>query len=809
MTVDTVRDLDRAAERVPASAMMEALWWLHHRAKNQSVYNLTWRMSCDRPLDRPALAAAWQAVAERHEAMRGSLHQGDGRILLEVADSVELPLQWVDVDDPGDVPADDLLRLIAEEVQERPIALDTAPLARVTAVRVGDRHELLLTIHHAVVDGWGVQRLVGELSEAYATATGGGTLTFDGEPVSLREYVRDAEAARTDGRWAASIDYWRKTLDGAATTTLIADHGRTIGAGGAGAMVRFEVSPEAAEAVTTLSKQYFTTPFVVFLASLQAALALGGNGPDVCTGVATANRMTEREQGLVGYVANLVLARTQVSAEDTFGAVVERTRDTVWGMLAHQTVPFSLVFGALDPEAQLRLRDAIPIILTHLGPIGNGLTLGDVRMRMLRAPNRAARTDLGIGVLDVDGGYLLDCEYATGRYDRQTPLRLLHDMDTVLAAGGADPGVRLSTLDISSKSGPAHVDHAPAAPTGGPTGTSALPRSAAMDEVRRAWTDVLGTEPAGPDEDFFATGGRSLKVVQLMSAIEEATGVRLDVPRWLTDPTPQRAAEQVAGGLGSGADTTVVEVRGGDGPHVHLIPGAGGSAQDYRALIAALPGHWRVTQSQERGPLPDVPAMAAAFQADLDAADARPDLLVGWSMGGQIAYEMAARLGAAAPPVAVLDATPPLGYEVGEEGDELVHTTFAGLMAAAVGARLDGGPARTSPGDPELAMRALAAQLTAATGERVSSVMLTERWATFRRHTAAVASYVSDADVPAPALVVGADLADYQLEQWAERFSAAPDVLRVDADHHGTLREPAASHIAAAIVRLQERAAAR
>jgi thioesterase domain-containing protein len=797
MTVDTAQ--------VPATAMMEALWWLHHRAKNQSVYNLTFRMSCDRALDLPALATAWQAVAERHEAMRGSLHQDAGRILLDIADRVDLPLQWVEIDDPGDASVDEVLRLIAEEMQERPIALDRAPLGRITAVRVADRHELVLTLHHTIVDGWGIQVLLTELSKAYATVLAGGTLTFDGEPVSLRQYVL-GQPVGNDGRWDAGIDYWRKELDGVVTTTVIADHNRAAAAGGSGELVRFEVSQEAADAVAALSQQYFCTPFVVFLASLQTVLALGGAGPDVCTGVVSANRLTQDEQGLVGYLANLVLARTSVTGDDTFGEVVERTRNTVWGMLSHQTVPFSLVFGALDADAQARVRDAVPVILTYLGPIGNGLTLGDVRMRMQRAPNRAARTDFGIGVLDSDDGYLLDCEYSTGRYDRQTPLRLLHDMDAVLAAAGADPAARLSTLDTRSRSGPAHVDHtlAPADHAAGAGG--ALPRSAAMDEVRRAWTAVLGAEPVGPDEDFFATGGRSLKVVQLMAAIHEATGVQLDVPQWLADPTPRRAAEQIAGGLDQArADTTLVQVRAGDGPHVHLIPGAGGSIQDYRALIAALPAHWRVTVSQERGAPPDVPAMAARFRADLDAAGVRPDLLVGWSMGGQIAYELATGLGEAAPPVAVLDSTPPVGYDVGDDTSALVYDGFAGQMAAAVGASLPGGAARTSPGDPELSMRALAAQLTAATGERVSSTMLAERWATFRRHTAAVAAYVNHARIPVPALVVGADLLDLQLDLWAERF-AAPEVLRVDTDHHGSLREPAASEIAAAIVRLQQRA---
>ena len=788
------------AELIPASALMESLWWIHQRAKNKSVYNQTWPLACDRPLGHKALAVAWQAVVDRHEALRASLHHRDGEIFLSIADHIDVTIESVWIDDPGSMPVDALLRSIAGELHERAFALDVAPAARLTTVTVADRHELLLSIHHALVDGWGMQLLMTDFSAADAAAVAGRVPTFDDEPVSLREYVLEAHAARWDGRWEASTKYWREALDGAVTTTLVADRHTYTGTGNKGGMVRFALSREAADGVTALAKQYFTTPFSVIFAALQAVLGRGGAGPDVGTGLVSANRMTPQEQAFVGYVANVLVTRTTINDDDSFGAVVERVRDAMWGMLAHQAVPFSIVYGALTESAQARLRDAIPVLVTYYGPIGSGLRLGEVNLQLQAAPNRAARTDIGFGVFDVEGGYLLEGEYNTGRYDHETAQRLFHDIDVVLADGGAHPGRPLSTMDIRSKTAPAYLEHQISAAD---LGTTVMPRSAALDQVRQAWTEVLGTEPVGPDEDFFATGGRSLKVVQLASALEAETGVALDIAQWLTEPTPRRAAEQLAGDHDVADVGTLVDVRDGSGIHVHLLPGAGGSVQDYRDLVAALPADWRVTASQERTPLDTVPKMAKRFSADMAAAGLRPDLLAGWSMGGQIAFEMATAYPGAAPPIAVIDSTPPLEYEVVQSvRDELVYQTFAENMAATFGATLDGTPARTGDGDPELAMRVLAAQLTVATGQPVSAAMLLERWTTFRRHAVAVVSYIAQRRVAGPALVVGADLADYQLDQWVDQFTTPPRVLRVAADHYGVLRPPAITEVASAISQL-------
>ncbi|MGW4829170.1 condensation domain-containing protein [Amycolatopsis japonica] len=786
----------------PASALMEMLWWIHQRAKNKSVYNQTWPLKADRPLDFDALRVAWQAVVDRYEAMRASLHHRDGAIMVSIVDHVDVEPQRIEIEDPGSVPVEPLLRSIAGEIQERPLALDVAPAARLVAVTVGDQHELLVTVHHALVDGWGMQLLMDDFAKAYAAAVAGEEPDFGGEPqVSFREHILASNAARTDGRWDASLKYWREKLDGAVTTTLVADRHTYTGTGNKGGMVRFVFSKEAVDGIGTLAKRYFTTPFSVLFAALQTVLARGGAGPEVCTGLVSANRMTPQDQALVGYLANVLVTRTVVEDGDSFGTVVERVRDGMWDSLAHQTVPFSLVYGALTESAQARLRDAIPILVTWYGSIGVGLRLGDAELTLQRAPNRAARTDLGFGVFDFDGEYIVESEYNVGRFDHSTARRLFQDIDRVLAEGGLDPELPVDTIEVGSRTAPAYLEHTI---TTADLDTTEMPESASLDQVRRVWTEVLGTPPTGADEDFFATGGRSLKVVQFASALEAESGVTLDITGWLTEPTPRKAADQLDGGAGVDDGSTLVVLQDGEGPHLHLLPGAGGTVRDYRELVAELPSDWRVTASQERAPLDSIPDMAARFRADLDAEDLRPDLLGGWSMGGQIAFEMAATGHGTPPPVVLLDSTPPVEHDIPREvRDAVVYEVFSENMAVTFGATLDGTPAKTTPGDPELAMRVLAARLATASGQPISVAMLLERWATFNRHTDAVGSYVSEHPLEAPALLVRAELADHQVDQWTGRFSAPPRLIQVEADHYGMLRAPAIAEIARAIVGLR------
>jgi len=193
-----------------------------------------------------------------------------------------------------------------------------------------------------------------------------------------------------------------------------------------------------------------------------------------------------------------------------------------------------------------------------------------------------------------------------------------------------------------------------------------------------------------------------------------------------------------------------------------------------------------------------VAELAQLFRADLGSCDLQPDVFVGWSMGGQLGYELIAELPDPKPALVILDSMPPTGGYSAVPAGELARQAFT-IFASALGVtgRL---PVPDTHGDLELAVHSLAALLSAS-GEPITGALLTRRWQTYLRHAGAVHGYRRDDPLDTSALVVAADLADDQVTAWSERLPQAR-TARVEADHHGLLRGAAAGEVAARIVEL-------
>ncbi|MFD0318147.1 amino acid adenylation domain-containing protein [Streptomyces flavalbus] len=188
------------------------------------------------------------------------------------------------------------------------------------------------------------------------------------------------------------------------------------------------------------------------------------------------------------------------------------------------------------------------------------------------------------------------------------------------------------------------------------------PATPAERILAEIWREVLGLSRIGVHDDFFRIGGSSLSTVRV-SLMSAGRGLPVTVGDLIEHPTLARLAAHATRKVGQAlpaAVTSEVRLREGTGEPLWCVHPTGGSAAWFVPLARALPPGRPVHAFQARGLLggvdpSTVTGIAANYAAEItDRGAPGPHALLGWSMGANIALEMATQLHRAGHPVAPL-----------------------------------------------------------------------------------------------------------------------------------------------------------
>ncbi|MBI1853014.1 MAG: amino acid adenylation domain-containing protein [Planctomycetes bacterium] len=428
----------------PLSFAQQRLWFLDHLDPGSALYAIPVRVHLDGPLDSARLERSLNAVVRRHEALRTAFPTVEGRPVARVSPELRVDLPLIEVRD-----ADEVERLAALEAR-RPFDLASGPLVRATLYRRGsDEHDLLLTMHHIVSDGWSAGVLLHEIAALYEAGESAAPLP----PLPL-QYADFAAWQRECLRGAAldeRLDYWRERLDGAPVLALPTDRPRPAAQSHRGAREAFGLPAALVARLEDLGRNEGATLFMTFLAAFDVLLHRYGGQDDVCVGTALAARDRREFEGLIGFFANTLVMRVDLSGDPTFDELLARVRDVSLGAFAHPDLPFEKLVDSLGVERSLSHEPLFQVMLVLQNAATPPIAFDGLRATTTEVDRGAALVDLSLAFLERDGGLDGTLEYATDLFDRETVRRLIAHFRAILDAVVTDPGRRISKIPLLSE----------------------------------------------------------------------------------------------------------------------------------------------------------------------------------------------------------------------------------------------------------------------------------------------------------------------------------------------------------------------
>ncbi|MCP4220303.1 MAG: amino acid adenylation domain-containing protein, partial [bacterium] len=191
-----------------------------------------------------------------------------------------------------------------------------------------------------------------------------------------------------------------------------------------------------------------------------------------------------------------------------------------------------------------------------------------------------------------------------------------------------------------------------------PVDSYVAPRNKTEDTLARIWAEILhlDKDTIGIDADFFQMGGHSLKATLLVTEVQKQLGARIGLVEFFQFPTIRCLAQTVetkAETVSPHPDTHIIQLRRGTDKEKHLffVHDGTGEVEGYLELCRHLDKSfncWGIKAHSLINCAPrnvTIPELAGSYLPALGNIQPHgPYNIIGWSLGGIHAYEMARQL---------------------------------------------------------------------------------------------------------------------------------------------------------------------
>ena len=453
--------VDRS-QRQPLSFAQQRLWFLAQMDGASEAYHIPFGLRLTGQLDEKTLRQALDRIVARHEGLRTTFDEVDGEAMQRIG-AVEANHFHLIEDDlrlHSDVPGE-LDRLIAEEARKS-FDLKAGPLIRGRLIRHREEeHTLLITMHHIVSDGWSMGVLIKELSVLYGAFARG---EADPLPELSLQYADYAVGQR---KWMEGdilqrqANYWRTRLHGApALLEVPGDYVRPTKKDHAGDSVRLALNEELTAGLKELSRRRGTTMFMTLLAGWAALLSRLSGQQDVVIGTPVANRGRVDIEGLIGFFANTLALRLDVSGSPTVAALLDRVRARALEAQEHQDIPFEQVVELARPVRSLSHSPVFQVMFAWQNTPKSIPEFPGIAVRPLTsAPRVTAKFDLTLLLQEAGDQIVGRLEYATSLFRQSTIERYLGHFRRLLEAIVEDDSQLVDRLPLLTEAERKQVVH--------------------------------------------------------------------------------------------------------------------------------------------------------------------------------------------------------------------------------------------------------------------------------------------------------------------------------------------------------------
>ena len=512
---------------IPLSFGQERLWQIDSLNPENTVHNLHASYQLDGDLDVHILEKSIQAIINRHEILRTSFPEFEGKPVQVIAPEINFQLTVITAKES------DIKQIIQEQAQQ-PFDLNHGPLIRFKLVKISEtKHYLLRTIHHIINDVWSNAILFKELCHCYQA------FTTEQAPSLAKLPIQYADFAQFQRQWLqgknleSQINYWKSKLSpNTPIVKLPTDHSSSTITSYQGASHVITIPADLTKSLKNLSHSEGVSLFVTLLTGFKTLLYQYSGQENIVLSSPVAGRYLVETKKLLGYFSNILLLNTNFNNNPTLQELLHRVSDVTLDAQKHQDLPLQKIVEEIGISDGIVSRAMFTLQNVPVEPD----QLGNAKVTLLdKKDEKIANFDLSFSIRKNDDTLTVIIRYKTALFEESTIAKLGNNYVGLLKKIVNHPETKLSEF-------PRLTDNIAATNN---QKDYLAPRNETEQAIADIWAEVLNLNNIGVHDNFFELGGRSLSMMRVYNKLRENFTIEVPVMELFQSPTIEEMAKNL------------------------------------------------------------------------------------------------------------------------------------------------------------------------------------------------------------------------------------------------------------------------
>ncbi|MCP4273385.1 MAG: AMP-binding protein, partial [Gammaproteobacteria bacterium] len=215
-----------------------------------------------------------------------------------------------------------------------------------------------------------------------------------------------------------------------------------------GKRIQNTLNQDITSKIKQLSRDYGVTEFMLLLSVFKVLLFRHSGQMDLVVGCPIANRTHHQTVDLIGFFANFLVLRTQISGGQIFSKFLKQLKNTALEAYNHPDIPFESLYKHLKLTRNLSYSPLFQVMFMLLNTPGEMLELSGLNLSSIEHEHAASKFDLSLNVSENGGSFVCDWEYNSDLFRPDTIVRMVEHFQVLLESIVNNPDQSIGQLPL-------------------------------------------------------------------------------------------------------------------------------------------------------------------------------------------------------------------------------------------------------------------------------------------------------------------------------------------------------------------------